>query len=592
MPAEGFSLQGIVDLFRLSDHTPDLHQSLLTLGMLIIVAKLAEGVFRRLRLNSILAYAVAGMFLGPVMELTGIWWVESTLHLELVLALGVFVFFFLIGLDEVDISSFMSSLKGHYFLAAVLSVTVSLGIAMLVTTEWVFDFGLQLNFTESLALAGVLSMTSLGIVAKVLTDGGYLKKPVGLQIFTVVIIAELIALLLIGFSIGEHAHQVTPVGILVLLGKVAGFSVVTWVLSSRVLPPLVALLQRLIHVPQLSLGLLLGMLFLIVYGAEAAGLHGSLGALLFGASLSSLPYQVQREIIPGIRSVAEGLFVPLFFASAGLNFSFTFATLPLAAMAGLAFIPFIGNFTGAFIGAYVSRLTVPYAVATGLMGKGVAEIALLLVMWDSGIIDEAVFFFLVLVMFCYILFMPGVINFAVSRASARTDLPAKLDDIPLGVIRFALEDIKIDDILDRAHQYPAPSVTVRDFTEQWIDPQQTHYVVADREALIGIVSVEMLRYLPKEAWGHTRLDAVVRRKPPLAWPDELVEDVLQRMSEESVSVIPVVERDTERFLGAVSTSDITQLITMETMGESRPPHRQVDSAVRARRNQGTQGASE
>ena len=48
------------------------------------------------------------------------------------------------------------------------------------------------------------------------------------------------------------------------------------------------------------------MLFLIVYGAEAVGLHGSLGALLFGASLSNLPYQVHREIIPGIRSVAEG----------------------------------------------------------------------------------------------------------------------------------------------------------------------------------------------------------------------------------------------------------------------------------------------
>ena len=179
------------------------------------------------------------------------------------------------------------------------------------------------------------------------------------------IIAELIALLLIGFSIGEHAHQVSPLGILILLGKVAGFSVVTWVLSSRVLPPLVARLQRVIQVPQLSLGLLLGLLFLTVYGAELVGLHGSLGALLFGASLSGLPYQVQREIIPGIRSVAEGFFVPLFFASAGLSFSFTFATLPLGAMAGLALIPLLGNFTGAFIGAYVSRLAVPYAVATG-----------------------------------------------------------------------------------------------------------------------------------------------------------------------------------------------------------------------------------
>ena len=334
MSMDGFSLQEIVDLFRSAGHTNELHQSLLNIGMLIIVAKLAEGVFRRLRLNAIIAYAATGMFLGPVMELTGVWWIESSLHLQLVLALGVFIFFFLIGLDEVDISSFMASLKGHYFLAAVLSVIISLSISMLVTTDLVFDFGLKLNFTESLALAGVLSMTSLGIVAKVLTDGGYLKQPVGLQIFTVVIIAELIALLLIGFSIGEHAHQVSPVGMLILLGKVAGFSVVTWVLSSRVLPPLVALLQRVIQVPQLSLGLLLGMLFLIVYGAEAVGLHGSLGALLFGASLSSLPYQVHREIIPGIRSVAEGFFVPLFFASAGLSFSFTFVTLPLGPWRG------------------------------------------------------------------------------------------------------------------------------------------------------------------------------------------------------------------------------------------------------------------
>ena len=230
-------------------------------------------------------------------------------------------------------------------------------------------------------------------------------------------------------------------------------------------------------------------------------------------------------------------------------------------MAGLALIPLLGNFTGAFIGAYVSRLAVPYAVATGLMGKGVAEIALLLVMWGSGIIDEVVFSFLVLVMFCYILFMPSVINFAVGRASRRTDLPEQLDDIPSGIVRFALEDITIDDILDRSHRHPASSVTVRDFTDQWIVPHQPHYVVADKEALVGIVSLEMLRYLPKDAWGTTRLDAVVRRQTPMAWPDEQVEDVLQRMSENSLSVIPVVERDSEKFLGAITSNDIIQLMT-------------------------------
>ena len=454
MFAEGLTLLGLADAFSVSGAGAELRESLLALGTLIVAAKLAEGVFRRLRLNAIVAYAATGIVLGPILNLAGVWHIESTLHIQLLLTIGVFIFFFLIGLDEIDISSFMSSLRGHYFLAAVLSVVLSLGISMLVTTDFVFDFGMSLSFSEALALAGVLSMTSLGIVVKVLSDDGHLKQPIGLQIFTVVVIAELITLLLIGFSIGEHVHELTPTGILVLLGKVAGFAVVSWVLSSRVLPPLVALLQRLIQVPQLSLGLLLGILLVVVAAAELMGLHGSLGALLFGAALSGLPYQVRREITPGLRSVAEGFFVPLFFASAGLQFSFSFVTLPIWTMLALALVPLVGNFVGAFIGAYVSRMTVPYAVASGLMGKGVAEIALLLVLWDTGIIDEVVFSFLVLVMFGYILFMPPVISFAVNHASRREDLPTELSDIPLGIVQFALDDLTVNDILDRTHRHP------------------------------------------------------------------------------------------------------------------------------------------
>ena len=91
--------------------------------------------------------------------------------------------------------------------------------------------------------------------------------------------------------------------------------------------------------------------------------------------------------------------------------------------------------------------------------------------------------------------------------------------------------------------------------------------------------------------SQTRRDVVVRRKTPLAWLDELVEDVLQRMSEHSVSVVPDLERDTERFLGAVSTSDITQLITMETMGESRSPHARIETVKRSRPNQQQYGVT-
>ena len=566
MLIEELLFKQIADVFRVAGETDQIRESLLSLGLLIIVAKLAEGVFRRLHLNSIVAYAAAGILLGPTLEVFGIWAVHPTGHIDLLLTLGVFIFFFLIGLDEIDISSFVATIKGRYFLAALLSVLISLGISLAVTTGLVYDFGFRLEFAHAMALAGILSMTSLGIVAKVLADDGRLREAIGLQIFTVVVIAELITLLLIGFSIGEHAHDLSAVGILILLGKIAGFAAVCWILSSKVLPPVVARLQRVLQVPQLSLGLLLGFLFLIVDGAELMGLHGSLGALLFGAALSGLPYQVRQEIIPGLRGVAEGLFVPLFFASAGLYFSFSFVTLPPWVMVILAVIPFLGNFTGALIGAYLSRLTVPYAVASGLMGKGVAEIALLLVLRELAIIDENVFSFLVLVMFGYILFMPPLISFTVNRAS-RTAEPAPVPaDIPPGIIRFALDDITVGDIVNRTRHHPDTSVTVRDFTERWIVPRQHDYVVVNQGELAGIVSVELFRYLPKHAWARATLDDVIRSETPLAWPDEPVEEVLHRMSENSLSVIPVVERDSEKFLGSVTSNDIVELMIMEATG--------------------------
>ena len=564
MPVELTLFQGIIDLFSVSAETGEVRESLLSLGLLIIVAKLSEGVFRRLRLNAIVAYAATGILLGPVLGALGVWHIAPTGHIDLLLTLGVFIFFFLIGLDEIDISSFISSIKGRYFLAALLSVTVSLGISLLVTSDLVLNFGLGLSVAHALALAGVLSMTSLGIVAKVLADDGRLRDPIGLQIFTVVIIAELITLLIIGFSIGEHSQDLSITGVLILLGKVAGFAVVSWVLSAKVLPPLVSLLQRLIQVPQLSFGLLLGFLFLMVDAAEVMGLHGSLGALLFGASLSGLPYQVRREIMPSLRGAAEGLFVPLFFASAGLYFSFSFVNVSPWTMAALAFVPLLGNFFGAFLGAYVSRLTVPYAVASGLMGKGVAEIALLLVLRELGAINESIFSFLVLVMFCYILFMPPVISFAVSRAS-RTPSGAALPPgaIPVGIDHFALDHIIVNDILDRSRRHPNPALSVRDFTERWINPTQHDYPVVDSGLLVGMVSLANLRYVPAVSWDETKLSAVMRKETPHTTPDQPVEDALQLMTEHSLSALPVLEQNGDKFLGAVTRQGILDLMVME-----------------------------
>ena len=538
-----------------------IHEALLSIGLLIVVAKLAEGIFRRFGLNSIVAYAVTGLILGPV---TG--FVEPTSDLQLVLGIGVFVFFFLIGLDEIDISGFVAAIRGRFFVAATVSVVISLVAALTVTSDLLYDFGLGLEFDKALALAGILSLSSLGIVAKVLADEGRLKDPLGLQLFTTVIIAELLALLVVGFTIGEHAEKLSVIVVLTLLGKITGFTVATWFLSTRVIPHLLTFLQRVLQVPQLSFGLLLGGLFLMVVGAEEIGLHGSIGALLFGAALSGLPHQVRQSVLPGIRSTAEGLFVPLFFASAGLHLSLSFTNLPPWTIVALVTIPLAGKFAGAFIGAYVTRLDISFPLAAGLLAKGVAEVALLLVLFQTDVIGQDVFSLLVLIMLAYILFMPPVISFAINRAKI-PDSSALPQTIPPSLARFTLDDATVQDILDRSWNYPESTLSVRHFADRWTVPHQQDYVVVEKGALAGIVSLSKLRYLPKSEWSQTPLENVLSHDTPKTWPDEHLEDALQRMTEHSLTVIPVVDRESNAFLGTITSRDILDLMLLDAKGE-------------------------
>ncbi len=546
----------------------EIHGSLLAIGALIVVAKLLEGIFRRFGLNSIIAYAATGIFLGPV---TGI--VNPGTDIEIVLSIGIFIFFFLIGLEELDIRGFLSAIRGRLFLAAVLCVTISLLVSLAVTSDFLFDLGLNLNFTEALALAGVLSLSSLGVVAKVLIDEGRLREAVGVQIFTAVVIAELLALFVIGFAISEHFHAgeggvqgPNPLSVAILIGQIFAFTVATWFISTRILPRVIVLLHRFLQVPQLSFGLLLGGLFLVVVAAEEVGLHGSLGALLFGAALSMLPYQVRRDIMPGLRSTAEGLFVPLFFASAGLHINLEFLELPPQTIAALVFVPLIGKFAAAFISAYITRLESPFAMATGLMAKGVAEIALLILLLHSGAISEGIFSLMLLVMFSYILLTPMGMIFALRRLR-HTSVASSDQPVPPSLVRFALDGVRVRDVLDTSRSHPDRSLTVRNFIDNWLLPEQHDYVVVENGKFAGIVSVGMLRYLPHSDWEHTTLDRVTRRiETSHAYSDEFVEDVLQRMTENSTTVLPVIDSETREFIGSISSHEVVEMIVLTAQG--------------------------
>ena len=394
------------------------------------------------------------------------------------LGLGIFVLFFLVGLDEIDIQGFVATIRGRYFVAAVLSVVISLVAAMLVTSDLAgLPFALGLHFPEALALAGILSLSSLGLVAKVLADSGHPQGADRAEDLHIVAIAEVAALLVVGFTIGEH-HEPSLMGMVTLLLQIFGIrgdhlgAVDPRAAAGDPVPAALPERSRVVlrtasgrAVPDRGRG-----------REDRSARHHRGAAVRVCAVRPAAARALGNHA--GHAQRVEGLFVPLFFASAGLQFDLSFTALPLATIVALAVIPLVGKFVGAFLSTYLTRIEAPFTLATGLMSKGVAEIALLLVLLEFGVIGQDVFSLFVLIMFGYILFMPPILGFAIKRARL-TSTAVLPQSVPLSYVRAALGDVKVSSVLDRTRDYPGPDVTVQSFTDKWVVPKERDYVVVD-----------------------------------------------------------------------------------------------------------------
>jgi Kef-type K+ transport system membrane component KefB len=529
-----------------------LEHSLFSLGLLLITAKLLEGIAIRLRQSSLVAYVAAGLILGPVLKV-----VEPSDELTVFFGIGVLFMFFLIGIQEMDISGLVATLRGRFFYAGLIAFAIPFGIslAVLITV-------LDMLLPNAIALAGVISLSSLGVVARVLSDLGYLKKPLGLQVFTTVVVVEVIGLLVVSLSLEEVGRSggFSPGRVPLLLLEITAFAVGAWFVASRVFPPLVVRLRQVLGVPQLTLGLIIGGLFLVVAGVDKIGMHGSLGALLLGVALSGLPSRLRMEILPGMQGLAAGLFIPLFFASAGLYLTLSFTELPTIYIISLVLAAIFGKFVGSIMAVRIARLERPLAFATGLMGKGVVEIALLLVMLDREAISPQLFSLLILIMLCFIFLVPPALGAAI-RSTKASENPTSPKFVVPSFARHAFETVVVKEIMEESQRFPTADLSVQKFLDYWVVPDQQDYVVvSEPDRLAGVVSLREITHLPKNWRKDMPISNYMQENPPVAVPDEHLDDVLGRMAEHNLSIIPVVDPLTGKLLGSVTSNAVLALM--------------------------------
>ncbi len=433
---------------------------LLILVVVLVLGRLVAILFRRIKQPVVIGEILVGIALGPSLlgviapDVQAFLFAATDLpFFKLVASLGLVLFMFIVGM-EVDLDVIRSSGKRAVAISLTsIALPFALGFAVLGTLlyddhkcvaveqevagevstekpcapvsaeveEKIADrekaidkaetkgneppkplTGKQTDFVPFAMFIGVsMCGTAFAVLARILSERNMFKIPLGLLLIACAAIDDIVAFTLLALSTAL-AGQGSASDVLVILVELAIF---TTVLFALVRP----LLERLVLKPYRANGnklgpdqmsiLLIGLL-LSAYITSRIGVHELIGAFLFGVAV---PRRNAANLFHSIADRLEGvsvqLLLPVFFVIAGQGVNLQgLTTSDIGPVVLILLIACVGKFVG---GAGAARLTgVPkrqsLAVGTMMNTRGLAELVILQVGRDAGVIDDKMYTMLVI----------------------------------------------------------------------------------------------------------------------------------------------------------------------------------------------------
>jgi CPA2 family monovalent cation:H+ antiporter-2 len=277
---------------------------LLEVVILLAAAVCAVGVFRVLRLSSVLGYLAAGMIIGPF-GLGVIKDVEATAGIA---EFGVIFLLFLIGL-ELSVDR-LRSMRTHVF---------GFGGAQMLLTSGLFALfliGTGGDQNAAIIIGGGLALSSTAIVLQVIAEQSEKSSQVGRLSLAILILQDLavIPLLVLVSTLGGE-HQSLADAIASAAFNAAVGTTLIFIAGYLLLRPLFRFIASLDNTDLFSATTLLVVLGLPM-ATNMAGLSPALGAFMAGLLVAETEFkpQVEADILP-----YKGLFLGLFFMTVGMS---------------------------------------------------------------------------------------------------------------------------------------------------------------------------------------------------------------------------------------------------------------------------------
>ena len=122
---------------------------------------------------------------------------------------------------------------------------------------------------------------------------------------------------------------------------------------------------------------------------------------------------------------------------------------------------------------------------------------------------------------------------------------------------FILDLIKVEEVMTKKVITVSPDMPASMLELFFEEHHHTGYPVVEKGQLVGIVTIRDLQKLPHSVRNKVKIGEIASKDIIVAYPDETVHAVLDKMHEKGIGRLPVVDRNNpKRLLGIISKHDI------------------------------------
>lgn len=354
---------------------PDPLLALIFIGTLLLLAKLGEEIFERLKLVPYVAAILAGIILGP----GGLGLINTLPNITLFISIGINFLLFTGGAMEFKGLETKEILKFNNIIIGVSEFLVPFALISF-TVYYIFH-----NLLISMVVGIVTGMSSVGPLTRLLSDTGLNKTEEGNKIFQQAVTIEISAVILFSFFADLRNKPIVFLNVFTIALELFVSLILIILFTKFVLIKLLTKIDYSSRAHETLIAVIVGFVFVLGFIGQLYGFNSAIIALFMGIILRD--FINDRPIVAEkVSTITYGFFEPLFFI--GLGLYFVKITVPLIILGLAIFV--IGILFKPLSGLVASKFMKvdPWKNAFGTSINGGVDAALLVVALSFGLVDK------------------------------------------------------------------------------------------------------------------------------------------------------------------------------------------------------------